>query len=161
MRRRRISSATWAGGSSTPSGPRLGAAFAKPVVARGAAFGDYDGDGDPDLVITENNGPARLLRNDGGNRHRWLRVQLRGTKSNRSGIGATVTATLASGRKPWALVKTGSSYLSQSELPVTFGLGADGRVTGLEVRWPSGQVDRLGAVDHNRTVTIVEGQGLR
>ena len=142
-------------------GPRLGAAFAKPVVARGAASGDYDGDGDPDLVITENNGPARLLRNDGGNRHRWLRVQLRGTKSNRSGIGATVTATLASGRKPWALVKTGSSYLSQSELPVTFGLGADGRVTGLEVRWPSGQVDRLGAVDHNRTVTIVEGQGLR
>jgi hypothetical protein len=85
---------------------------------------------------------------------------LKGTRSNRSGIGATVTATLAGGTKRWSLVKTGSSYLSQSELPVTFGLGADARVGGLEVRWPSGQVDTIGSVEANRTITIVEGQGL-
>jgi hypothetical protein len=139
---------------------KVGLAFQKAVVARGAAYGDLDGDGDLDIVLTENNGPARYLRNDGGNRRKWLRVALKGTKSNRSGIGATVTATLPGGAKRWAMVKTGSSYLSQSELPVTFGLGTDARVAGLEVRWPGGGVDTIGAVEANRTITIVEGQGL-
>jgi hypothetical protein len=143
-----------------PISDKVGPAFQKPVVARGAAYADVDGDGDLDLVITENNGPARLLRNDGGNRQHWLRVTLRGTKSNRSAIGATVTASLAGGAKRTAMVKTGSSYLSQSELPLTFGLGADTRVAGLEVRWPSGQVDTIGSVEANRAITIVEGQGL-
>ena len=158
--RRRISSCNLGGGKFESIGPRAGAALQKPTVARGAAYGDYDGDGDLDLVLTANNGPARLLRNEGGRANRWLRVQLRGTKSNRSGIGATVVAALANGRKRAAMVKTGSSYLSQSELPLTFGLGADGRVTALEVRWPSGQVDRTGPLEHNRTVTIVEGKGV-
>jgi len=143
-----------------PISDKVGPAFQKAVVGRGAAFGDLDGDGDPDLVLTENNGPARYLRNDGGNRQHWLRVSLKGTKSNRSGIGATVTATLAGGAKRWGMVKTGSSYLSQSELPLTFGLGAEARVAGLEVRWPSGQVDTIGSVDANRAITIVEGRGL-
>jgi hypothetical protein len=138
----------------------VGPAFQKPIVARGAAYGDLDGDGDLDLLLTENNGPVRYLRNDGGNRQRWLRVSLKGTKSNRSGIGATVTATLAGGVKRSGMVKTGSSYLSQSELPLTFGLGSEARVAGLEVRWPSGQVDTIGSVEANRTITIVEGQGL-
>ena len=142
-----------------PISDKVGPAFQKAVVGRGAAFGDLDGDGDPDLVLTENNGPVRYLRNDGGNRQHWLRVTLKGTKSNRSGIGATVTATLAGGAKRWGMVKTGSSYLSQSELPLTFGLGAEARVAGLEVRWPSGQVDTIGSVDANRAITIVEGQG--
>jgi len=139
---------------------KVGPAFQKPIVARGAAYADVDGDGDLDLVLTENNGPVRLLRNDGGNRQHWLRVTLKGTKSNRSAIGATVTATLAGGAKRWGMVKTGSSYLSQSELPLTFGLGAETRVNGLEVRWPSGQVDTIGSVEANRAITIVEGQGL-
>jgi enediyne biosynthesis protein E4 len=139
---------------------KAGPALQKPVVARGAAYLDADRDGDLDLVVTENNGPARLLRNEGGNRQRWLRVTLQGTKSNRSAIGAIVTATLPGGAKRWAMVKTGSSYLSQSELPLTFGLGAEARVTGLEVRWPSGQVDTIGSVEANRAITIVEGQGL-
>lgn len=138
---------------------KVGAAFQKAIVGRGAAYADYDGDGDLDLAITESNGPARLLRNDGGNRNRWLRVKVRGTKSNRDGIGARVTVTLAGGRRLWSLVKTGSSYLSQSELPLTFGLGPSGQVTGVEVQWPTGQVDRVGAVGPNTTITIVEGKG--
>jgi enediyne biosynthesis protein E4 len=140
---------------------RVGPAFQTPVVARGAAYLDADRDGDLDLVITTNNGPARLLRNDGGNRHRWLRVQLAGMKSNRSAIGARVTVTLEGGRKIWGLVKTGSSYLSQSEMPLTFGLGANGRVTALQVDWPSGATTKAGALETNRTVTIVEGQPVK
>ena len=103
---------------------KAGADFARPMVARGAAYADYDNDGDLDLLVTANNGPAVLLRNDGGNRNRWLRVRLAGTKSNRDGIGAKVTLTLPGGGKSWGVVKTGSSYCSQSELPLTFGLGA-------------------------------------
>jgi hypothetical protein len=139
---------------------KAGPAFQQAMVARGAAYADVDRDGDLDLAISVNNGPARLLRNEGGNRQRWLRVTLQGTKSNRSAIGAVATITLPGGGKRSAMVKTGSSYLSQSELPLTFGLGADPRVAGLEVRWPSGQVDTIGAIEANRAVTIVEGRGL-
>ena len=93
-------------------------------------------------------------------RRKYTRVTLKGTRSNRSGIGATVTATLAGGAKRWGMVKTGSSYLSQSELPLTFGLGSEARVADLEVRWPSGQVDTIGSVEANRAIRIVEGKGL-
>jgi hypothetical protein len=139
--------------------PRLGPALQRAIVGRGAAYGDLDGDGDLDLVLTSNNGPAYLLRNEGGNRNRWLRVKTVGTRSNRDGIGARVTVTLADGRKPWAVVKTGSSYLSQSELPLTFGLGQSARVPRVEVAWPSGQRDVLTDVAANQTIVIEEGKG--
>jgi hypothetical protein len=84
-------------------------------------------------------------------------VRLVGTKSNKDGIGARVTATVG-GEKRWALVKTGSSYCSQSELPVTFGLGTAKGVDELEVVWPSGQVDRLGPQAARTTVTVTEGR---
>jgi hypothetical protein len=139
---------------------RLGAAFQQPVVARGAAYGDVDRDGDLDLLITVNNGPARLLRNDGGNRNAALRVTTVGTTSNRDGIGARVRVTLDNGRKVWSMVKTGSSYCSQSELPVTLGLGQAARVASIEVTWPNGRVEMLPGVAANQTITIQEGKGI-
>jgi hypothetical protein len=137
-----------------------GAALAAPVVGRGGAYGDFDNDGDLDLLLTANNGPARLLRNDGGNKSQWLRVRTVGTKANRDGIGAKVTVTRADGTKSWALVKTGSSYASQSELPVTFGLGSATKVAKVEVAWPGGATDAVSDVPAGRTIVIQEGKGL-
>jgi hypothetical protein len=135
-----------------------GAAIQKPIVGRGAAYGDYDNDGDLDLVITENNGPARLLRNDGGNQNRWLRVRTQGTTSNRDGIGARVTVML-DGKRLSGVVKTGSSYCSQSELPLTFGLGKSAKVNGVEVTWPNGKSETIRDVGSNQTIVLVEGKG--
>jgi hypothetical protein len=140
--------------------PSAGQAFSRPMVARGAAYGDYDNDGDLDLLVMTNNGPARLFRNDGGNRNRYLRVRLEGASSNRDGIGAKLGATIAGEPPRVAYVKTGSSYLSQSELPVTFGLGASGTMTSLQVTWPSGRVDKVSVAGPNRLLVIREGQGL-
>jgi hypothetical protein len=84
-------------------------------------------------------------------------VKLVGTKSNRDGIGAKVTVTLPGGAKQWGVVKTGSSYASQSELPLTFGLGEARMVQSIEVAWPSGQVDRLPGAPSGRTLVVTEG----
>ena len=137
----------------------LGADFARPIVARGAAYGDVDRDGDLDVVITTNHGPAYLFRNDGGNRNHWLRVKTVGSKSNRDGIGAVVRLTSASGRQ-WTMVHSGSSYCSQSELAPTFGLGADKVVQSLEVEWPSGVKQRFTNLPANQVVTVDEAKGI-
>ena len=134
--------------------------FNVPIVARGAAHADYDRDGDLDILITTNHGPARLLRNDGGNRNNWIAVKVEGTKSNRSGLGAIIRLRSASG-KQWQAVRSGSSYCSQSDLTQTFGLGADPEVQALEVEWPSGARDRVEGIAVNQRIRIVEGKGLQ
>ncbi len=136
-----------------------GSGLETPLVGRGAAYADYDLDGDLDVVITSNGGPARLLRNDGGNENQMLRIQVEGSDSNRNGIGARIEVT-TDGDPQWRLVKTGSSYLSQSELAVTFGLGRAQRAN-VRVVWPGGGVDDLGQVDAGQRLTVVEGSGVQ
>ena len=118
----------------------VGREFAAPKVGRGAAYGDFDRDGDVDLLITTNQGPALLYRNDVTNGNRSLRVRLIGTKSNRDAIGAVVRLTTPDGTQS-RMVKTGSSYLCQSELAVTFGLGKRTTADRLVIEWPSGLVE--------------------
>ncbi len=137
----------------------VGADFARPMVARGAAYADYDRDGDLDILISTNNGPARLLRNDGGNRNHWLSLKLVGTRSNRDAIGAVVRLESASGRQTQT-VHSGSSYCSQSDLTLTFGLGRDPDATAIEIAWPSGATQRVSPLAANQFVTIQEGRGV-
>src|SRR3954470_4205192 len=138
---------------------QAGPALQRAMVARGAAYADFDHDGDLDIIVTTNNGAARLFRNDGGSGNNVLRVQTVGTASNRDGIGARV-ALWVRGARRWQMVKTGSSYASQSELPLTFGLGSATAVDGVRVTWPSGRVDSIGGLQANQTVTIQEGGGV-
>jgi enediyne biosynthesis protein E4 len=141
---------------------RVGPAMRQAMVARGAAFLDYDNDGDLDIAINVNNGPARLLRNDNGNRNDMLRMKLIGTRSNRDAIGARVTVTTPSGARMMEMVKTGSSYLSQSELPLTFGLGKPepGKSVDVEIVWPSGRRESLAHVAADQFITVEEGKGI-
>ena len=141
---------------------RMGPALQKAVVGRGAAYADIDNDGDLDLLLTTNNGPARLLRNENGNQNDMLRVKVVGTRSNRDGIGTKITLTSTRGARQFAIVKSGSSYLSQSELPVTFGLGKPDaeRVVSLELVWPSGKRESVANLKPNQSVTIQEGKGI-
>ena len=137
---------------------KMGAGFAAPKVARGAAYADIDNDGALDILVMTNGGPAHLYRNEGGT-NKSLRVKLVGTKSNRDGIGAIVRVT-AGGDKQWLMMKSGSSYLSQSELALTFGLGSKMKADSVEIQWPSGQVDKLSNVAAGQTVTIQEAKGV-
>jgi enediyne biosynthesis protein E4 len=137
----------------------VGADFTKPLVGRGAIYGDFDHDGDLDVLITSNNGPAHLYRNDGGNKNKWISIRTVGTKSNRDGIGASVAITSASG-KQWNVVRSGSSYASQSDLALVFGLGQDPVVTSIEVTWPSGTKQKFANVAVNQFITIDESRGI-
>jgi hypothetical protein len=136
----------------------VGPDFATPKVGRGAAFGDIDNDGDLDVLITTNNGPAHLYRNDQMTGNRSLRFKLVGTKSNRDGIGATVRI-YHNGQTNSRTVKSGGSYLSQSELPVTFGLGKADSVDRVTVNWPSGRVEEHKGLKAGR-YTWTEGKGV-
>jgi hypothetical protein len=138
---------------------RVGPDFTKPLVARGAVYGDFDHDGDLDVVLTANNGPAHLYRNDGGNKNKWISIRTVGTKSNRDGIGASVTIVSASG-KQWNVVRSGSSYASQSDLALVFGLGQDAVVGSVEVAWPSGTKQKFSNVAANQFITIDETRGI-
>lgn len=120
---------------------------------------DFDGDGDLDVAVSTNNGPARLLRNDSDRRAAVLRVRTVGGASNRDGVGAIVQVS-AGGQKRQQIVKTGSSYLSQSELAVTFGLGTATTVDELRVTWPNGRVDVAPKLAANTQVTVREGAGV-
>jgi hypothetical protein len=137
---------------------QVGSSFASPKVARGAAYADIDNDGALDVLMTTNGGRAWLFHNEGGTNHS-LRVKLDGTKSNRDGIGAVVRVA-SGGAKQWHMLRSGSSYLSQSELVLTFGLGDATKADTVEVQWPSGQVEKLSGLAADQTVTIEEGKGV-
>jgi hypothetical protein len=139
---------------------QMGQSFAAPRVARGAAYADVDNDGFLDVLVTTNAGPAFLFHNEGGTNHS-LRLKLVGTKSNRDGIGAVVRVTSNNGKDEQSkMLRSGSSYLSQSELVLTFGLAAQSKADAIEVQWPSGQIDKLSSVNAGQTITVQEGKGI-
>jgi enediyne biosynthesis protein E4 len=139
----------------------MGAAFSLPRVARGAAYADINNDGRPDILIGTNGGGAVLFRNDAapGAASHSLRIKLVGTKSNRDGLGATVKLT-AGGETQTQMLRSGSSYLSASELVLTFGLAQRETADAVEIRWPSGLVEKLANVGAGRTVIVTEGKGV-
>jgi len=149
----------------------IGGGFSQPKVGRGLAYGDFDRDGDLDLLITTNNGPAYLYRNDQTAGNRSIRIRLVGTKSNRDAIGAIVKifhgtlngtsqGTSNGTTSQSRLVKGGSSYLSQSELPVTFGLGKRDKIDRMVIEWPSGRTEEYRSLAAGRAYECVEAKGI-
>ncbi|WP_291986075.1 CRTAC1 family protein [Luteitalea sp.] len=136
-----------------------GSAFAAARIGRGAAFADIDADGDPDVVLTSNGGYAQLFRNDSAPRGGVVRLRLRGSSSNRDAIGTRVTG-VVNGVRVSRMVRTGSSYLSQSELVLTMGLGAAPALEQVVVEWPGQPAERLGRLESGARYDIVEGRGV-
>jgi len=143
------------GGFVTVSPEKAGGDLFQPIVGRGSAFADIDGDGDPDVVLTQVGGPPLILRNDQNLRHHWIRLKLVGTKSNRDAIGAWIKAGVK-GQTVSRQVMPTRSYLSQSELPVTIGLGEASRLDALEILWPSGKRQKIGSIAVDQTTIITE-----
>jgi hypothetical protein len=139
----------------------MGAAFSTPRVARGAAYADIYNDGRLDVLMATNGGATALFRNVamGGTANRSLRVKLIGTKSNRDGIGAMVQVTSA-GEKQTQMMRSGSSYLSSSELVLTFGLAQHDNAESVEIAWPGGQVDHLTNIGAGQTIVATEAKGI-
>ena len=147
------------GGKFRDVAEEIGGGFNQPKVGRGLAVGDFDRDGDVDVLLTTNNGSAYLYRNDVVNGNRSIRVRLVGTKSNRDGIGALVRV-VADGKQQTRMVRSGSSYLSQSELPVTFGVRKQSQVERLAVEWPSGRSEEYKNLATGRAYQVIEGKGI-
>jgi enediyne biosynthesis protein E4 len=141
-------------------GNQVGGDFNQPRVGRGLAVGDFDRDGDQDVLMTTNNGPAYLFRNDQSSGNRSIRFHLIGTKSNRDGIGARIKL-FAGGAMQTRFVRSGSSYLSQSELPVTFGLGKQDTVQRIVIDWPSGRSEEYKNLQGGKAYQVTEEKGIR
>jgi hypothetical protein len=133
--------------------------FAQPKVGRGLAYGDFDRDGDLDVLLTTNSGPAYLYRNDQLAGNRSIRFHLIGTKSNRDAIGAVVRI-FHGGITQSQMVKTGSSYLSQSELPLTFGLGQRDKIDRVQIEWPSGAQEEFKNLRAPQAYQYTENKGV-
>jgi hypothetical protein len=137
----------------------VGGGFDTPKVGRGLACGDFDRDGDMDILMTTNNGPAYLYRNDQMAKSQSIRFHLKGTKSNRDAIGSTVRI-FHEGQTQSRIVRGGSSYLSQSELPVTFGLGAHEKIDRVVIDWPSGRTEEYKDLRAGKSYKCVETKGI-
>lgn len=140
-------------------GPVSGPGITQPYTSRGCAFGDYDNDGDIDIVVINMNGPPSLLRNDCPAKNRWLKVECIGVKSNRSAIGARVKV-VAGKHAQIDEVMSGTSYLSQNDFRLHFGLGGASQADLVEVRWPSGLVESFQKVEANQLIHVQEGRGI-
>jgi len=144
---------------------QAGPGITVPVASRGCAFGDFDNDGDIDVVVNTVNDYPQLLRCDSSNGHNWIKVRTIGTKSNRSGIGARLRCVThppdeAKPHQQIDEVRSGGSYISQNDLRIHFGLGKAEKVDVLEIRWPSGQLDMLKDVKVNQLIFVKEGEGI-
>jgi enediyne biosynthesis protein E4 len=137
----------------------VGSDFATPKIGRGLAYGDFDGDGDVDLLMTTNHGPVYLYRNDQATGNRSIRFLLTGTVSNRDAIGAIVRV-YGNGISQSAMVKSGSSYLSQSELPITFGVGKSDVIERVVIQWPNGRTEEYKNLRTGRSYQCVEAKGI-
>ena len=146
-------------GTFTEVAAQLGAPFLEQGVGRGAVLGDLDNDGDVDIVINNLDGAAQVLRNDGGNTSNSVLIKTVGVKSNRDGIGARLKV-VSGDLTQVDEVRSGDSYISQSDLRLHFGLEKKTKIDLIEVRWPSGTVDKITNINANKILTIKEGQGL-
>jgi len=138
---------------------KVGEAVKKPNASRGAAFGDYDNDGDIDILINSVNDLPELLRADSSNQNNWLTIKTIGVKSNRNGIGVRIKCITEDGSQIDE-VRSGGSYYSQNDLRIHFGLGKNPKVKTVEIQWPSGQVDILSNIAANQLIIVKEKAGI-